>query len=204
MGSPRRARRAAPASWSQRSGFTAGAVAGLLVVAGVLGGLWCWWHREDPVAETLELQRLVLDGSVSGRELRLTIDRISRNVDHMSGSEVQGVRDALAAGLESLRDRSIEDYFAARATDERRAILDRHLDRQAVLEELRSAVRNHSWGGGGRPRRRPGAAAANKPATEPTAAEKELAKARRELEKQYLSALQKRAAEKGIALATRR
>jgi hypothetical protein len=181
------------------------AIGAVVAVAVIVAGAWYAWSGDDRVAATLELQKKVLSEGVSPRQQQVAIDRIIRNVDTMPADDVQAIRDAIIADLRQVHERSIDAYFAAPLA-EKQAVLDRAIDREAVLAELRFAVGNNSFGSR---RRRPPKPAPAKVETKAAAevvsdAEKELAKQRREMANKYFDALEARATQRGVKLSARR
>ena len=186
-------------------GLSPVAIAGVIAVSAVALAAWYFWSGDDRVAETLELQKKVLADGVSPRQQQVALDRIIRNIDTMSPDDVQEIRDAIVSELRDVHERSIDAYFSAPLA-EKQAVLDRAIDREAVLSELRFAVGNNSFGGRRRRPPKPAAAAVDKkPETASVSdAEKELARQRRELAKKYYDALQTRATQRGVELSIRR
>lgn len=189
-------------SGQQADGPSAVMVGGGIAVALLLAVGWYLWSRDDRFGETLELQKRVLAEDLSPRQQQRAIDLIIRNVDTMSRDEVQEIRQAMLADLRQVHERGIDAYFQAPVA-EKQAVLDKALDREAVLAELRFAVGNNSFGG--RRRRPPPKPPADTPAAEPLSeSEKQLAAARRDLAKKYFEALAARAKQRGIQLSARR
>lgn len=127
---------------------------GLVLLVG--GGGYLAWSlaRRDPVAETVALQRSILDAA-SARERSAGIDELIRRVDRLPRQELQRVREALGAESSRVRRESIDRYFSA-AESERPALLDADIDRLLALQELWFAVNPQaSWRPPSLPRSRP-------------------------------------------------
>lgn len=186
-------------------GASPAAIGAAVAAAAIVAGAWYVWSGDDRVAETLELQKKVLSEDVSPRQQQVAIDRIIRNVDTMPAEEVQAIRDAIIADLRQVHERSIDAYFAAPLAG-KQAVLDRAIDREAVLAELRFAVGNNSFGGRRRrpPKPSPAKAETKAEAEVVSDAEKELARQRREMASKYFDALEARATERGVRLSARR
>jgi DNA-binding transcriptional regulator of glucitol operon len=194
-------RRKPPARREEPRGLSpAGVVVVVAVLAAAAGG-WYLWTRENRVATTLELQQRLLADQLSGRQARLVIDRIIRHVDTMSPAQVEHVRESVRTAIRQLHQASMDAYFAAPLTD-KQAVLDKAIDREALLGELRFAVGNNSYGARRRPAQTPAADPRPGSATAAPAAQEDqdLAKLRRELSAKYVAALSARAKERGIAL----
>lgn len=124
-------------------------------LSAVLFGAGAWWMfggwRRDRVEETLTAQRRILAGEVVGRDAKAAIDRMFRDVDKMSRSEVKQVRNALMGEWGRINNAAIEEYSAVDA-GERDALLDRHIDRLVTAGELFNAANPYASGVPPRPR----------------------------------------------------
>lgn len=113
------------------------AVAGLLV-AGAGAGWWLLRPAGDRVTETLALQReLLAAGAASVR--RADVDRIIRNVDHMSRDEIKQVRAALVKEWREMVREKARRYVMAPA-DKRPGLIDADLASWVTFRELLSAA----------------------------------------------------------------
>ena len=179
---------------------------GLIAVAAVAVAGYLFFRRDDRMAETLDLQKQVLAQALDPREQRKAVDRIIRNVDQMSADRAREVRDALLAEWRQAQQERVEAYFAAPGPGERQAVLDRDIDLQGVLADLRFAVQSQPWGVRPRKKGAPPKAAAKPPKTRPggepalSAAELELAKSRENMAREYQAALLRRSQERGVTL----
>lgn len=178
----------------------------MVAIAALAAGGYLFFRRDDRMAETLELQKQVLAQDLDPREQRRAVDRIIRNVDQMSTDRAREVRDALLAEWRQTQQERVESYFAAPGSGERQAILDRDIDLQGVLADLRFAVQSQPWGARPRKKGAPPQAAAKPAKTRPggepalSAAELELAKSRENMAREYQAALLRRSQERGVTL----
>lgn len=194
-----------PQTPSTGSGAGRAAIGIVAVVALAVAGFY-FLRRDDRMTETLDLQKQVLAQGLDPRQQRQAIDRIIRNVDQMSADRAREVRDALYAEWQQAQKERIEAYFAATGPGERQAILDRDIDLQGVLADLRFAAQSQPWGA--RPRRKGAAPRADakpkqqrsggEPALSP--AELELAKSLENMAREYQAALLRRGQERGVTL----
>lgn len=157
----------------------------LLLVAGVGAAWWLLRPRRDRVADTIATQRELLAAGAAAR--RGDVDRIIRNVDHMSRDEVKKVHAALTKEWEELR-REMERRYLAAPANERLGLIDANLDQWVMFRELLLAI-TPSANPQRAPRRgrpRPAAVAANQAAAP---------------EQQYVEAIRARATARGIPAA---
>lgn len=188
MASPNR-RTPARAAANPSSAPTGSARGGRIVVvvgllAAALGaGWWFLRPRSDRVAETLALQgELLAAGSAAARSR--DVERIMRNVDHMTADEVKRVRTALTQEWQKLR-REMSGRFSAAQPAEKDDLADADVDRWVTFQRLQEAVNP-----GARPQRggrqaRPPKAGAGSPGRQPPDA-------------QYVEAVRARAKARGI------
>jgi hypothetical protein len=176
-------------------------VGGIVAVCVLALAGWWWLGRDDRLSTTLELQQKLLADELAGRQQRLAVDSIIRNVDTMDREQVQELRESLADAWKQIEQQSIDAFFAAPAA-EKPALLDRDLERRELIRELRIALGNNSWGRRPKPKkdRKPEPAPEAQAGQPVTPEEKELAKLRRDLAKKYREALEQRAKERGLTL----
>ena len=198
MTTPKRRPAAAKKETASRTPAIVGGVVAALVLA-MVG--WWWLGRDDRLSTTLELQQKLLADELAGRQQRLAVDRIIRNVDTMDREQVQELRESLTDAWTQIEQQSIDEFFAAPAA-EKPALLDRDLERRELIRELRFALGNNSWGRRPKPKkdRKPESAPQTQAGQTVTPEEKELAKLRRDLAKKYRAALEQRAKERGLTL----
>ena len=147
----------------------------VVVILLAAGGLAWFLSRGDGiVGETLALQQRLLAGESTGRDLKVGVSRVIKNVDKMNRADVKTVRNALTGDWRRLQQAGIDEYFEAEKVD-RESVLDRDLRRLAAVAELWFATNPRS---SGTPPRRPASgknkavkpvAGAVKPAADPQA-----------------------------------
>ena len=126
-----------------RQRFLAALILGVLLAAGGLS--WFFMRGKGLVDETLSLQTSLLAGELKGRDRRLGVTRVTRNIDKMAREDLKTVRDTFAADWRRLRQRGIDEYFSA-AESERESLLDRDIDRLVVAGDIVSAINPRASG----------------------------------------------------------
>jgi|GEM_PF-1595062 len=168
----------------------------VLVILLAAGGLAWFLSRGDGiVGETLALQQRLLAGESTGRDLKVGVSRVIKNVDKMNRADVKTVRNALTGDWPRLQQAGIDEYFEAEKVD-RESVLDRDLRRLAAVAELWFATNPRS---SGTPPRQP-ASGKNKAVKPAAGAAKSAADPRAKLFEIYRAALMARALRLGISV----
>ncbi len=172
------------------------AVLGVTVVA-IAVATWLIFGRGPNFAdEAVSLQRRLLSLDVSPQEHKAMLTTLMRHVDKLDSDDQRELLETVRQEWRDIQRQDMDAYFAADDAD-RQSALDRSLDRLELISELYSAF----IPGGMRVRKpRPRGDAAQTPNRRPPAVRPDASAQadRRKALESYLSALEKRARERGI------
>ncbi len=184
---------------TERSRYIAAIAAGLLVCLAIAASV-AWWRQGRSLQQVMSLKEQLLAGTenMSPPERNRLLTELMRTVDEMDRDQLRTLQDQVRQQQRESFQRAMDEYQQA-SGPEKKAVLDREIDRWVAEREVNAALRSNSmWRGGRGGGRGRGGRGPNNENRSPDDAS--VAAARNA----HFDALRKRAEERGVELGGRR